>query len=92
MALTYKQSTPFGSLTSSVVGRLIVLQNDINRIMNVANSLTGSGVNPAAIENDAYFGVGTAQGSPFYTALQTIQTGLNGISAANTLAQLDQGG
>ena len=91
--IAYNNRLPFGTLTASVITRLISTRQDVDRLINVANSLTNGGANPELLESgdgQAAFGIPAGQGATFYGFLQSIQSGLNAISAS-TIADLDLG-
>jgi hypothetical protein len=86
--LVYDKTTAFGGILAKDVALLVQIKEDFNRLMAVANSLTGGGVTPANLEASKEFGLSVGQGATLYSDLQNI---IAGLSAITTLADLDQG-
>lgn len=86
--LTFDKTSPFGGLLSIDVSALVKATSDLNRIMAVANSITGGGVTTSALEGSPEFNIGAGKGATFYADLQNI---IAGLAAITILATLDQG-
>ena len=80
-----------GAHVANAARYIIAAQNELNRAVAVAASITGFGVTPANMEGGTEFAVPAGQGAAFYSAITTLQTNLNAITAAQ-LAALDAGG
>ena len=80
-----------GAHVANAARYAIMAQNEINRAVAVAASVTGFGATPINLEGSSEFGVNAGQGAAFYSAITTLQTNLNAITSAQ-LAVLDAGG
>ena len=90
--LGYNAGSPTGGVHVGNAARYAIMaQNEINRAVAVAASITGFGATPANIEGSTEFAVPAGQGAAFYSAITTLQTNLNAITSAQ-LAALDAGG
>lgn len=90
--LSYNASYATGGVHVANAARYAIMaQNEINRAVAIAASITGFGVTPTNIEGGTEFGVSAGQGAAFYSAISTMQTELAAITSAQ-LAALDAGG
>jgi hypothetical protein len=92
--IPYNPTDPtIGIHIANAIRYTIMAQNEINRAVNVAASVTAFGGTPANIETPALptLAVPTGQGATLYSALTTLQGNL-ATAAATTLANLDAGG
>lgn len=86
----YSASSPGGSHASLAVHYTILAQQEINRSVAMAASVTAFGVTTTNLEGSTEFNVPAGQGATYYSALTTLQTNLNAITSAQ-LANLDGG-
>lgn len=86
----YSQSSPGGSHVSLAVHYTILAQQEINRAVAMAASVTAFGVTPANLEASTEFNVPAGQGATYYSAITSLQTNLNTVTSAQ-LANLDGG-
>ena len=93
--IQYGTGTPFGSKIYQTVQAIKLAQAFLPRCKQVADSLTGGGVTPSALEGSAEFGVATGEGANFYAALQSLDAALFTTPSSWTPVQasidLDQG-
>lgn len=89
--ITYNPGNMVGGAHVAAAARYTLLaQQEIDRAVAVAASITAFGATPANIEGSAEFGVAVGQGATFYSAIASLQTALAAITSAQ-LANLDQG-
>ena len=89
--ITYSATTIGGKMTAVGLSGLHTAQDNINRAVALANSISSGGASPALLDNSVEFGVATGQGAAFYTALNNMKSNLATITAA-VVADLDMGG
>ena len=89
--IIYAPTSLGGAHVAAATRYTILAQQEINRAVAMAASITAFGVTPANIESpNTDFSVAAGQGGTFYSAITTLQTSLNTITSAS-LANLDQG-
>ena len=80
----------------STVQQTINLREDLLRLKNIADEITGGGVTKSALETSTeVVGSGPAlaagEGAILYDAIVTLLGGVNSASVTNILKQFDQG-
>lgn len=89
--ITYNPGSLVGGAHVANAARYTLLaQQEIDRAVAIAASITAFGVTPTNIEGSTEFGVASGQGATFYSAITSLQSSLNAITGAS-LANLDQG-
>lgn len=88
--VSYNAATIGGALVAEGVDHLRKGRECLERAVSMANSVCDGGLTPALLEASTEFGVATAKGSAFYTALGNMKTNsATGTDAA--IADLDMG-
>jgi hypothetical protein len=80
----------------STVQQTINLREDLTRLKNIMDEITGGGVTKAALETSPeVIGSGSplaaGEGAILYDAMTTMLAGVNSASVTNILKQFDQG-
>jgi len=87
----YSATTIGGKMVAEAADHISKAQDLLARAKSLADSVSGGGVTPAALEGSAEFGVVAGQGSNFYTAIGNMKTNAATVSDS-ALADIDQGG
>lgn len=94
-SISYDQTTPFGSKMYLAIQNIRAAQSALQRIKQVADSVSAGGTTPSNLESSPLFKVAAGQGAAFYTALQSLDAALFTTPASWTPVQasidLDQG-
>lgn len=80
--IVYNDVNIGGARVANTLRYVQLAQAECNLAMNIANAVSAGGTTTANLEGSAEFGVGTGQGSSFYTTLQSICTNVNAVTAA----------
>ena len=74
--ITYSTTSPFGSKVFLAIQAIRGAQATFQRVKQVADDVTGGGVNTANLESSPLFQVGPGGGPAFYAALQSVNAAL----------------
>ena len=88
--IIYAPGSIGGLHLANAVRYTILAQQEANRAFNVAAAVTAGGVTQANLEGSQEFAAAVAQGAVLYSAIVSLQTALNAITASQ-LGNLDSG-
>lgn len=90
--ITYNPTAPSGGIhLANAVRYAILARQEIDRAFAVAAAVSAGGATQANLESSSEFNAASGQGGALYSAIVSLQTPLDAISAS-LLANLDQGG
>lgn len=88
--IPYNPSSVGGEYVARAVSNLHQAQEYLERAKALADSVTGGGVTPAALEGSTEFGVAVSDGSAFYDAVANMKVNAATVTQS-ALADLDMG-
>lgn len=88
--IPYNPSSVGGEYVARAVSNLHQAQEYLQLAKALADSVTGGGVTPSALEGSTEFGVATSKGSDFYDAVANMKVNADTVTQSE-LANLDMG-